>query len=85
MVRHHLKTPPLKKLLQFQDRICFFIKNTHKKNTLKQVTGGKIANIVLKKMLELFLKISTLKKILEFEEQRETAKLIQEKKLQTTN
>ena len=49
------------------------------------MTGGKIANIVLKKMLELFLKISTLKKILEFEEQRETAKLIQEKKLQTTN
>ena len=27
MLRCYLKIPPLKKILQFQDRICFFIKN----------------------------------------------------------
>ena len=30
MLRYFLKIPPLKKILQFQDRICFFIKITKK-------------------------------------------------------
>ena len=45
--------------------LCFFIKNT-KNSTLQQVTGGKIPNIVLKRMLEPFQKIPPLKKTLEF-------------------
>ena len=36
-------------------KILFFI-NSQKPTTLQQVTGGKILNLVLKKMLELFLK-----------------------------
>ena len=28
MLRSFLKTPPLKNILQFQERICYFIKNT---------------------------------------------------------
>ena len=30
MLKYFLKIPPLKKILQFQERICFFIKNTKK-------------------------------------------------------
>ena len=67
MLRHYLKTPQLKKILQFQDRIYVFIKNK-KTTTLQQVNGGKISNLVLKGMLELFLKIPTLKKLLEFQD-----------------
>ena len=43
-----------------------FLLKTQKTTTLQQVTGGKIPNLVLKRMLELFLKIPLLKKILEF-------------------
>ena len=33
MLRYYLKTPSLKKILQFQDRICFFlIKDVRKNN-----------------------------------------------------
>ena len=65
MLRSFLKIPPLKKILQFQDRICFFIKN-RKTTTLQQVTGGELINLVLKRMLELFLNLPPLKKILKF-------------------
>ena len=44
-----------------------FLLKTQKTTTLQQVTGGKIPNLVLKRMLELFLKIPPLKKILEFQ------------------
>ena len=43
-----------------------FLLKTQKTTTLQQVTGGKIPNLVLKRMLELFLKIPPPKKILEF-------------------
>ena len=44
-----------------------FFYQKHKKTTiLQQVTGGKIPNLVLKIMLEPFLKIPPLKKRLEF-------------------
>ena len=43
----------------------FFIKNT-KTTTLQQVTGGETPNLVLNKMLELFLRTLPLKKILKF-------------------
>ena len=43
-----------------------FLLKKKKKNTLKQVTGGNTPNIVLKRMLELFLKIPPLKKISKF-------------------
>ena len=45
-----------------------FLLKTQKTTTLQQVTGGKIPNLVLKRMLELFLKIPPLKKILEFQD-----------------
>ena len=32
MLRYYLKTPQLKKILQFQDRICFLILKTQKNN-----------------------------------------------------
>ena len=60
MLRHFLKTPPLKKILKFQERISFFIKN--KKQLLQQVSRGETPNLVLKRMLELFLKVIPLKK-----------------------
>ena len=45
-----------------------FLLKTQKTTTLQQVTDGKILNLVLKRMLELFLKIPPLKKILEFQD-----------------
>ena len=45
-----------------------FLLKTQKTTTLQQVTGGKIPNLVLKRTLELFLKIPPLKKILEFQD-----------------
>ena len=76
MLRYYLKTPPRKKILQFQDRVCFFLLKTQKTTTLQQVTGAKILNLVLKRMLELFLKILQHKKILEFQDLSKTAKLL---------
>ena len=32
MLKYYLKTPPLKKILQFPDRICFFLLKTQKAN-----------------------------------------------------
>ena len=45
-----------------RQNLLFFIKN-RKTTTLQQVTDGKIPNLVLKIMLELFLKTPPLKKI----------------------
>ena len=67
MLRYYLKTPPLKKILQFQDRIRFFLLKNKKTTTLQQVTGGKIPNLILKRMIKLFPAIPPLKKILEFQ------------------
>ena len=52
----------------------------HKKKnnpTLQQVNDGKIPNLVLKRMLEIFLNIPPLKKVLEFQNWKKTAKLTQ--------
>ena len=57
IVRYFVKTLQLKKILQFQERICFFINNT-KKQPLKQVSAGETPYLVLKKMLKLFPKTS---------------------------
>ena len=43
------------------------------------MTDGKIPNLVLKRMLELFLKIPPLKKLLEFQDWKKNAKLIQKR------
>ena len=48
-----------------RENLFFLIKNT-KKQSLQQVSDGKTPNLVLKRMLELFLKVLPLKKILEF-------------------
>ena len=53
-------------ILLFQDRIYFFIKKPQKTTTLQQLTGGETPNLVLMRMLEPFLKIPPLKKILKF-------------------
>ena len=48
-----------------------FLKKTHthtQTTTLQRVTGGKIPNLVLERMLEFFLKILLHKKILEFQD-----------------
>ena len=47
-------------------RNTFFLLKTQKAATLQQVTGGKTADIVLKRMLELFLNVAPLRKIFEF-------------------
>ena len=60
-----------------------FLLKTQKTPTPQQVTGGKTPNLVLKKMLKLFLKIQPLKKILEFQDCKKPAKLIPKRKLQT--
>ena len=76
-VQSHFKenAKTLSKNLTTQENITisrqtFFFKKKkrHKKKTttLQQVTGGKIPNLVLNKMLEIFVKIPALKKILEF-------------------
>ena len=59
---------PLKKILQFQESIlCFFFLNT--KNTknkiqpLEHMPDAETANLVLKRMLERFLKVLLLKKL----------------------
>ena len=58
---------PLKKVLQFRGRICFFFLK-HKKQPLPQVSDGETANLVLKRMLEHFLKVPPFKKF-EFQNQ----------------
>ena len=73
------KIQPLKKIFQFQDRICFFTKST-KNPTFQEVTGGETPNLVLKKMLALFLKIPTLK--IRFYYWKKAANLIQKRKFQ---
>ena len=83
---YYLKTPPLQKsFYNFKTEFFFFFKEKHKKTTtIQQVTGGKKLNLVLKRMLELFVKLPPLKKILEFQDWKKTPKLMQ-KKLQTRN
>ena len=62
MLEIFLKVQPLKKRLQFEERICFFFKKQTKKKLLQQVSGVEIANLALKRMLELFLKVPLSKK-----------------------
>ena len=50
----------------FSSATDFFLLKTQKNPTLQQVTGGETPNLVLKRMLKLFLKIPTIKKILKF-------------------
>ena len=59
---------PLKKILQFQESIlCIFFLNTkntkNKKQPLEHMPAAETANLVLKRMLELFLKVPPLKKL----------------------
>ena len=41
-------------------RLLFFKKNKNKTTTLQQVSGGETPNLVLKRILELFLKVPPL-------------------------
>ena len=58
-----------------------FLLKTIKPTTLQQVTSGKIPNLVLRRMLELFLKIPPLKKMLDFQDWKKTEKFIRKRKL----
>ena len=49
----------------------------HKKQPFQQACGGETSNLVLKRMLELFLKVPPLKKMLEFQNQKKTMKFVQ--------
>ena len=82
MLGYFLKNSTMKKILQLQDRSWFIIKNTKKTTTLQQVTGGETPNLVLEKLLKLFVKIPPPKKTLKLENWKKTAKLIQKRKLQ---
>ena len=60
-----------------------FFNKTQKKQPLQQVSGMETPNLVLKRMLELFLKALPLKKILEFQNQKKkTMKLVQKENLE---
>ena len=81
MLRYYLKLLHSRKYYNLKTEFTFFVKNTtpqKKKNpTLQQVNDGKIPNLVLKRMLEIFLNIPSLKKVLEFQNWKKTAKLTQ--------
>ena len=64
--------------------MCFFIKNK-KKQPLQQVSGGETPNLVLKRMLELFLKVPPLKKILEVQNQKKDYEICTKGKFRTKN
>ena len=83
MLELFLTVPPLKKILQFQERICFFFLKTQKQ-PLQQVSDGETANLVLKRMLELFLKVPPLKK-LEFQNQKKDYEICTKRKFRTKN
>ena len=56
-----------------------FLLETQKTTTLQQVTGWKTLYLVLKKMLELFLKVITFLRKQNFNTEKKTAKLIQKR------
>ena len=58
-----------------------FLLETQKTTTLQQVTGEKTLNLVLKKMLELFLKIFTFSRKNNLSTEKKTARLMQKGKL----
>ena len=59
-----------------RENFLFSIKNT-KRHPRQEVSGGEIPNLILKKMLELFLKIPPLMKILEFQDQKKAMTIVQ--------
>ena len=73
MLRYYLKTPPLKKILQFQNRTCFIIKNTKSNHSLTN-DWWKNKKSTSKENPNLFLKISPLNKTQDWQK---TAKLLQ--------
>ena len=69
MLERFLTVPPLKKILQFQERISFFLENT--KTTSPENVDGEKANLILKRMLEGFIKDPWTKK-LEFQNEKKS-------------
>ena len=67
MLRYFLKIPPLKKILQFQDRVCFFfLLKTLKNNHSSASDWWRNTNSSLKESARTFSKNSTTQKILKF-------------------
>ena len=82
ILRYFLKTPPLKKILQFQEKKLLSLLKTPKQ-PLQQVFGWETSNLVLKRMLKLFLKFPPLKKISEFQDQKKDCKICAKRKFRT--
>ena len=68
-----------RKYYNFKTEFAFFIKSTKKQPLFSKWLVGK-QNQVLKRMLELFLEIRPLKKILKFHDWKKAAKIIQKPK-----
>ena len=84
MLGPFLTVSPLKKILQFQESICFFFLKNTKQQHLKQVSDGETSNLVLKRTPELFLKVTPLMK-LEFQNQKKDYEICAKRKFQTKN
>ena len=79
MLRYFLKTPPLKYYNSKKDFV-FIIKNTKKATTSASAWWGNT-----KWMLELFLNVSPLKKVLEFQNQKKDFEICTKRKFRTKN
>ena len=77
MLELFLKVPPLKKILQFQERICFFFLKTRKATSSASVWCGH-SKSSFKENVELFLKVPPLNK-LEFSNQKKDWNLYEKK------
>ena len=58
----------MKEILQFQDRICFFLLKSQKNNHSSASDWWEKTKSIFKRMLENFRKLPPLKKILEFQD-----------------
>ena len=77
MLELFLKVPPLKKILQFQERICFFFLKTRKATSSASAWCGHNKSS-FKENVELFLKVPPLNK-LEFSNQKKDWNLYEKK------
>ena len=80
MLRYFLKIPPLKKVLEFQDRICCFIKSTKKTNHFSASFLWWNTKSSFKKNTRTFSKTSTTQKNIKSLRLKENCKTYTKKK-----
>ena len=68
MPRYYLKTPSLKKILQFQTRICFFLLKTQKNNHSLASDLWENTKCIFKVNARTFSNIQLLNKVLGFQD-----------------